>query len=69
MVFLSFVHIISAPCKPNPCQNSGTCFAKPDGGHHCVCPPGYSGDDCEKGEYTIITYNFQPAGSELECLP
>ena len=63
MQFLSFVDIISAPCKPNPCHNGGTCSAKSDGGHYCRCPPGYSGVNCENGKYSVN--HFHPAGPEL----
>ena len=35
------------PCKPNPCQNGGSCK-----NGDCSCEPGCSGKKCEKcGEY------------------
>jgi hypothetical protein len=34
------------PCSTNPCQHGGTCTS--DGSSHtCVCPTGYTGDNCE----------------------
>ncbi len=33
-------------CASQPCMNGGTCM-KDNGGFRCVCPPGYSGSQCE----------------------
>ena len=43
--------LLSSPCEINLCLNNGTCF-QPEGSsdgrqHECVCPPGFSGADCE----------------------
>ena len=48
MLFTFYVdEIYEDPCKPNPCQNGGTCT---DG--TCSCEPGCSGEKCEKcGKY------------------
>ncbi len=33
-------------CDPNPCLNEGECV-EVDGGHACLCPAGFRGDECE----------------------
>ncbi|KAI3365241.1 hypothetical protein L3Q82_010332 [Scortum barcoo] len=37
----------SSPCKPNPCQNGGTCM-KGNRRFRSVCPDGYTGTFCEE---------------------
>ena len=32
-----------------PCQNGGICINH-DGGYTCTCQPGWTGDNCGKGE-------------------
>ncbi|XP_076441618.1 uncharacterized protein LOC143280810 isoform X2 [Babylonia areolata] len=34
-------------CTPNPCHNGGVCVDEVHG-HHCICPHGYSGLDCDQ---------------------
>ncbi|KXJ23721.1 uncharacterized protein LOC110249945 [Exaiptasia diaphana] len=35
-------------CKPNPCQNNGTCKQNSQNGtFYCTCPPGYYGNTCQ----------------------
>lgn len=38
-------------CIPNPCKNGGQCLGY-EGGHKCICLPGYKGESCE-GEYLV----------------
>ena len=42
-------------CNPSPCLNGGHCIPQ-DPGHHCSCPLGYDGPNCEQ---TTATFNGQ----------
>ena len=33
-------------CGVDTCLSGGTCLELVGGGTHCMCPPGFSGDDC-----------------------
>lgn len=45
---------IDNPCIENPCQNGATCVkatdAEKDRNFRCLCPPGFSGEDCQHDE-------------------
>uniref|UniRef100_A0AAQ4QGR0 trypsin n=1 Tax=Gasterosteus aculeatus aculeatus TaxID=481459 RepID=A0AAQ4QGR0_GASAC len=36
-------------CRPNPCQNGGSCMSPKRSSFQCFCPDGYSGKFCEVG--------------------
>ena len=51
-MLLTYSNTFGAPlysaCKPNPCQNGGTCAdANDDGTPECTCVGGFSGDRCD----------------------
>lgn len=42
----------SEPCVTNPCLHGGKCL--PQGtGYSCYCPQGYTGENCEIGEWCL----------------
>jgi len=43
---------IGEPCLSEPCQNGATCTANNEtGAYECICPPDYTGVDCQMGKY------------------
>ena len=40
-------------CAPNPCQNGGTCEDLVND-FNCACVAGYSGENCENGEWLAL---------------
>lgn len=42
-------------CRPSPCKHIGWCRRSFNGGYKCVCRKGYSGKNCEIGEYRCVT--------------
>lgn len=39
-------------CASNPCQQAAPCLDLINQ-YECVCPPGYTGANCETGKYTF----------------
>ena len=48
-----FVIEVKDACIPNPCENNGKCIQTSDDGYHCVCENGYTGVNCESGEWHV----------------
>jgi hypothetical protein len=54
-------------CAVNPCLNQGVCQeATEPQGYLCICPPGFSGLNCDRvgeacfpGEYTFLSLNIE----------
>lgn len=41
----------ASPCRPDPCQNGGTCMrGRKHSSFQCSCPGGYTGSFCEVGK-------------------
>ena len=40
-------------CIPNPCKNGGQCLGY-EGGHKCICLPGYKGENCDGEIFLFI---------------
>ena len=45
-------------CAPAPCQNGATCVDLV-GSYRCDCKSGYSGNNCETGEKSLMGLFFQ----------
>ena len=43
-----------AGCDSNPCLNDATCVEPVDDAFVCQCADGYTGFNCETGQYCII---------------
>ena len=62
-------------CKPNPCQDGGTCVLGSGGLYSCYCRVGWTGKNCDKEitkellKYCIINKSQDPLADEdeLEC--
>ena len=39
-------------CLNNPCKNGGTCYNN-EASYHCVCPTGWTGQNCKIGKYLL----------------
>ena len=45
------------PCiLSNPCQNGATCTDDNQGGYTCSCKPGYTGVNCQIGNFNITQF-------------
>ena len=42
-------------CDSEPCVNDGTCIDNIDG-FECLCPPGYSGNQCANGKFRALPH-------------
>lgn len=48
--FSAFIHAVTVtPCSSEPCLNSAECFDNGVDNYACVCPDGFTGDNCENG--------------------
>ncbi|XP_067115231.1 protein jagged-1b-like isoform X2 [Osmerus mordax] len=60
-----------------PCLNGGTCSNTGPDKHHCACPEGYSGVNCERAEHACLSEPCFNGGScvetsqgfECQCAP
>ena len=48
------VTVVTTPCSPDPCMNSGVCYETGGSGYFCVCTSGYTGNNCQTGGYNFI---------------
>ena len=53
ILFITIILVAGNPCRPNPCENGGTC----NPGHggklfECMCREGFTGDKC-LGKFTV----------------
>ncbi|XP_078363504.1 uncharacterized protein LOC144647596 [Oculina patagonica] len=45
---------IGSLCMTGPCKNNGTCLPLYEKNSHvCLCTPGYTGSECERGKFKI----------------
>ena len=49
-IIVTFFYPDINDCAPSPCANGGTCIDKVNA-YKCVCVPGYTGENCETGEF------------------
>jgi hypothetical protein len=45
----SFFSLTDCNLQNNPC-NTGKCIKKVPNGHYCICPQGFTGQNCETGK-------------------
>ena len=42
-------------CRHQPCRNGGTCLNTSPGNYKCYCLPGFSGKNCERGNFISLS--------------
>ena len=47
--------VAPGPCYENPCENGGTCSVSDDGDRVCNCAEGWTGEDCDEREFTVVS--------------
>ncbi|EJD75084.1 cadherin domain-containing protein [Loa loa] len=57
--------IVSAPCAVSPCENEGTCIPSGQKTYNCVCPPRYTGNNCEIDLTPCVSH---PCPRGVECI-
>lgn len=55
---------LAAKCSDSPCKH-GICHDS-TGGYHCSCTSGYTGKNCDSGEYRSYC-SFKPSYMEKNC--
>ena len=51
-----FYYLDIDDCDPDPCQNNATCVDQVNG-YTCNCLVGYTGNDCETGNYITLFFS------------
>lgn len=46
-------------CSSRPCAGNATCTETGEGGYLCICPPGYTGENCDLKRGVCITNGYQ----------
>ncbi|XP_069493869.1 protein delta homolog 1 isoform X2 [Ambystoma mexicanum] len=55
------------PCAATPCENNSTCIETGDGGHICLCAPGFTGKRCHVKKGPCLT-NGSPCQNGGTCV-
>lgn len=46
-------------CSSRPCAGNATCIETGEGGYLCICPPGYTGENCHLKGGMCLTNRYQ----------